>query len=119
MRDVRTVGILGAGTMGAGIAQVAAEAGLDVVLVDPVAGATQRAVERIAGFVRRKVEKGQLSAPDAEAAIRRVAPGTALGAMAAADLVIEAIPEDLELKRQAFRLLDAAAPPQTLLATAR
>ena len=60
MNEVTTVGVLGAGTMGAGIAQVAAEAGLQVLLHDPLPGATDRALDRIAGFLARKVEKGQL-----------------------------------------------------------
>jgi 3-hydroxybutyryl-CoA dehydrogenase len=117
MRDVRTVGILGAGTMGAGIAQVAAEAGLEVLLVDPVEGATQRAIERIAGFIRRRVEKGQLDADGAEAAIARLTPAAGLEAMAPSELVIEAIPEDLELKRDAFARLDDVVQPDAILAT--
>jgi 3-hydroxybutyryl-CoA dehydrogenase len=117
MRDVRTVGILGAGTMGAGIAQVAAEAGLEVLLVDPLEGATQRAIERIAGFVRRRVEKGQLDADDADAAISRLTPVAGLDGMAPSDLVIEAIPEDLELKRDAFARLDGVVQADAILAT--
>ena len=117
MREVATVGILGAGTMGAGIAQVAAEAGLDALLVDPVEGATARAHERIAGFVRRKVEKGQLTADEARVAIGRVMPVAGVDGLAAADLIIEAIPEDLDLKRDAFRRLDALAASDAILAT--
>jgi 3-hydroxybutyryl-CoA dehydrogenase len=117
MKDVGTVGILGAGTMGAGIAQVAAEAGLEVRIHDPVPGAVERAQQRVAGYLDRKVEKGQLSADDANAARQRVHPTAALEQVAATDLVIEAIPEDLDLKRDAFRRLDAAAPPDTTLAT--
>ena len=61
MKDVATVGVLGAGTMGAGIAQVAAEAGIEVLLHDPVDGATDRARERIGGFLARKAEKASVS----------------------------------------------------------
>ena len=117
MREVATVGILGAGTMGAGIAQVAVEAGLDALLADPVEGATARAHERIAGFVRRKVEKGQLTAEEARVAIDRLRPVAGLDRLAAADLVVEAIPEDLDLKRDAFARLDALTAPDTILAT--
>jgi 3-hydroxybutyryl-CoA dehydrogenase len=115
--DLDRIGILGAGTMGAGIAQVAAEAGLEAVVHDPVEGAYLRAHHRIAGFLARKVEKGQLDAAGAAAALDRIVPAGSLEELAAVDLVVEAIPEELELKRDAFRQLDAAAEPETILAT--
>jgi len=111
------IGVLGSGTMGAGIAQVAAEAGIETLVHDPVPGAVERARERIAAFLARKVAKQQLAQADAEAALARVRPVGAIADLAAADLVVEAIPEDLELKRDAFRLLDATAPDGTTLAT--
>jgi 3-hydroxybutyryl-CoA dehydrogenase len=116
-RAVERIGILGAGTMGAGIAQLAAEAGIAVVMHDPLAGAYDRALERTAGFLARKVEKGQLTETLRTAALTRIAPAATLEGLAAADLVIEAIPEDLELKREAFRRLDAAAAAPTILAS--
>jgi 3-hydroxybutyryl-CoA dehydrogenase len=115
--DVGRVGVLGAGTMGAGIAQVAAEAGLDVLLHDPIAGAVDRAWARIAGLLNRKLQKGELSEAERDAALARIRPTASLDGLAAADVVIEAIPEDLELKRDAFRRLDAAAHDGMLLAT--
>jgi 3-hydroxybutyryl-CoA dehydrogenase len=117
MNEISTVGVLGAGTMGAGIAQVAAEAGLHVLLHDPLAAATERAQERIGGFLARKVDKQQLSDEDATAALARIRPVGGLEALGVADLVIEAIPEELELKRDAFRRLDAVAGDDTILAT--
>ncbi|MEX0626690.1 MAG: 3-hydroxyacyl-CoA dehydrogenase NAD-binding domain-containing protein, partial [Chloroflexota bacterium] len=84
---------------------------------DPVAGAYERALERTAAFLARKVEKGQLSEALRAAALTRIAPAATLQALAAADLVIEAIPEELELKRDAFRRLDAAAGAATILAS--
>ena len=117
MREIATVGVLGAGTMGAGIAQVAAEAGLDVLLFDPVAGATDRARDRVAGFLARKAEKGQMTADEALASTARVSQVASLESLGAADLVIEAIPEELELKRDAFRRLDAASAADAILAT--
>jgi 3-hydroxybutyryl-CoA dehydrogenase len=117
MDDIRTVGVLGAGTMGAGIAQVAAEAGLDVVIHDPVAGATARARERIGGFLERKVSKGQLEASDARAALGRLRPADTMEELAAADLIIEAAPEEIELKRTIFGELDRVARPDAILAT--
>jgi len=116
-QPVGRIGVLGAGTMGAGIAQVAAEAGIDVLLHDPVPGAVERAVERIEGFLTRRVEKGQLSPAAADAARGRIATSATVEGLADADLVVEAIPEDLDLKREAFRRLDAAARPETILAT--
>jgi 3-hydroxybutyryl-CoA dehydrogenase len=103
--------------MGAGIAQVAAEAGLPVLVHDPIPGAVERACDRIGKFLTRKVEKGQLTAADRDAALARVTSAGSIEELAAADLVVEAIPEDLELKRRAFRLLDAAAPATAILTT--
>jgi len=103
--------------MGAGIAQVAAEAGLDVALLDPVTGAYERARDRIGGFLERKVTKGQLHAGLAEAAMGRIHEAGSVADLAAAEFVIEAIPEELDLKRDAFRRLDAAAAPSTIRAT--
>ena len=116
-RALERIGILGAGTMGSGIAQIVAEAGIEAVLHDPIEGAYRRAHERIAGFLTRKVEKGQLDAAVATAALDRVIPAASVEELAAVDLVVEAIPEELELKREAFRRLDAAAEPETILAT--
>ena len=102
--------------MGAGIAQVAAEAGLDVALLDPVAGAYDRARDRIGGFLERKVAKGQLHAGLADAALARIVESGSVADLAATGFVIEAIPEDLDLKRDAFRRL-SAADPNAMLAT--
>lgn len=114
---IERIGILGAGTMGAGIAQLVAEAGIAVVMHDPVAGAYDRARDRTAGYLARKVEKGQLDEAAVADAMTRISAAATLEELAAADLVIEAIPEDLELKREAFRRLDAAASPVTILAS--
>ncbi len=115
--EVRRLGVLGAGTMGSGIVQVAAEAGLEVLVHDPASGAVERARARIAGFILRKVDKGQLSDHEASVALGRIEVATTLEALAVCDAVVEAIPEELELKRDAFRRLDAEADPATLLAT--
>jgi 3-hydroxybutyryl-CoA dehydrogenase len=117
MRDVATVGVLGAGTMGAGIVQVAAEAGLAVLVHDPAEGAVERARGRVEGFLRRKVDKGQLTEDEAAAALARIGAAGSVEALAAADLVVEAAPEELELKRDVFRRLDGAADTGTILAT--
>jgi 3-hydroxybutyryl-CoA dehydrogenase len=117
LAGIRRLGVLGAGTMGAGIAQVAVESGVEVLLHDPVPGAVERARARIGQFLERKVEKQLLTAADSAAALARIRPQSSIEGVAAAELVVEAIPEEIELKRKAFRLLDAAAAPQTLLAT--
>lgn len=116
-RALERIGVLGAGTMGTGIAQLAAEAGIEVIVHDPIEGAYDHALDRTAGFLTRKVEKAQLSDASREAALARIAPAGTVEALAAADLVIEAIPEELELKRDAFRRLDAAAAARTILAS--
>jgi 3-hydroxybutyryl-CoA dehydrogenase len=115
--EIRRIGVLGAGTMGAGIAQVAAEAGLEVAVHDPVDGAFDRARTLIAGFLARRVKKEQLTEDAARAVLARLSPASSLEELATADLVVEAIPEELKLKRNAFRRLDAAAPAGTILAT--
>ena len=114
---IERIGILGAGTMGAGIAQVVTEAGLIAVVHDPIAGAYERARDRIGGFLARKVEKGQLSEDDAASALARLHPAASLEELATVDLLVEAIPEDLELKRGAFRRLDAEAATDSILAS--
>lgn len=111
------IGILGAGTMGTGIAQVVAESGIEASLHDPEPGAFERAHERAAGFLARKVEKGQIDEATAAATLARISPVATLEELAGVDLVIEAIPEDLELKRETFRRLDAASQPTTILAS--
>jgi 3-hydroxybutyryl-CoA dehydrogenase len=103
--------------MGSGIAQVATEAGLHVLIHDPVDGAGDRALERIGGFLHRKAEKGQLSNEESAMALARIEAVSDPEALTAADLVVEAIPEQLGLKLDAFRRLDAAAPPATILAS--
>jgi len=115
--DIATIGVLGAGTMGTGIAQVAAEAGLDVLMHEAAEGGFDLARERIGRFLQRKAEKDELTADEANAALRRITGVDAVEKLGVAELVIEAIPEDLELKRDAFRRLDAAAADEVILAT--
>ena len=116
MKDIATVGVLGAGTMGAGIAQIVVESGLEALIHDPLPGATARAMEKIEGFLERKVEKGQLVRDDADAARRRLRAADTIEGLAAADVIIEAAPEDLALKRDIFEQLDRLAP-DVILAT--
>jgi 3-hydroxybutyryl-CoA dehydrogenase len=114
---VTTLGVLGAGTMGAGIVLVAAEGGIVVLVHDPLAGSVARARDRIGGYLLRKVEKGTLESEAADHALRRIREVSDVASLVMADAVIEAIPEDLDLKREAFTTLDAAAPSDVLLAS--
>ncbi|MDQ3881044.1 MAG: 3-hydroxyacyl-CoA dehydrogenase NAD-binding domain-containing protein [Chloroflexota bacterium] len=113
----RVVGVLGAGTMGSGIAQVAAETDHAVVIHDPIAGAVERAIERIAASVARRAERGELDVASGATVVGRISTAPALEDLGSCDVVIEAIPEDLALKRDAFRRLDAATPAEVPLAT--
>jgi 3-hydroxybutyryl-CoA dehydrogenase len=115
--EVGRIGVVGLGTMGSGIAQVCAQAGLDVVGVDVAPGAAERAGERIAGYLGRGVEKGRLSTEERTAALARLTLGDALDALAGCDAVIEAIVEELPAKQELFARLDTLVAPDALLAT--
>src|SRR5439155_5162372 len=110
-------GVVGLGTMGSGIAQLCVEAGFETVAreVEPAQGEAAR--ERIAHFLTRKVEKGLLDERARDEALARLSLTTELADLAACDLVIEAVFEDLELKRKLFAELERACSPDTVLAT--
>jgi 3-hydroxybutyryl-CoA dehydrogenase len=112
-----TLGVLGAGQMGSGIAQVAAVAGLAVVLGDVDQAAADKGKATVARFLGRAVEKGQLSAADRDAALARITPVASIERLAVADLVVEAATEREALKLDLFRRLDAAARPGVILAS--
>ena len=118
--EAARVAVIGAGTMGAGIAQVALEGGWRVALHDAAPGATERAIDRIRQALTRRAQKAGRADPARSAAdallALEVAPSVAR-AVAGAHLAIEAIVEDLELKRQLFADLDDAATPDAILAT--
>jgi 3-hydroxybutyryl-CoA dehydrogenase len=116
-RDVRKVGVVGLGTMGAGIAQVAAEAGFEVVGREITDELGTRARERIVHFVGRKVEKGQLAPDERDATVARLATTTRLEDLADCDVVVEAIVEELEAKRELFTELERICRPDAVLAT--
>lgn len=110
--------VLGAGTMGHGIAQVCAQAGLEVRLFDVSPAALERGLRGIESFLAKGVEKGKLAAADAAAVRARIGGASVLAeACAGADVVIEAAPEQLGLKRSLFVEAAAAAPPGALLAS--
>lgn len=111
------VAVIGAGLMGSGIAQVAAAAGHQVTLQDMSADALGRAMNDISASYQKFVSKEQMTAADAEAARGRIQPVTDLEAAADADLVIEAVFEKLEVKREVFGVLDRVCKPETVLGT--
>jgi 3-hydroxybutyryl-CoA dehydrogenase len=108
--------VVGAGTMGAGIAQVAARAGISTTLFDVAPGAAGRAITKIGESLSRAVEKGKLSADDRAAALANLSASADLDScVAGVDLVIEAAPEDLALKKDLFARLSKIAPAHALL----
>jgi 3-hydroxybutyryl-CoA dehydrogenase len=116
--NIERVAVLGTGTMGNGIAQVAAMAGCFVSLHDPQPGAVERALGTIRANLERGVERGKVTPELRDAALSRLLPAGGLEeAAASADLAIEAVPERMELKESVFRALDAAAPPRAILAS--
>ena len=117
MAEIKTVGVLGAGLMGHGIAQVVAQAGYDVVLREVDEDRLGRGVGKIEKQLARAVEKGKLEQGDADAARGRITPTLDYADFAGCDLVIEAITEDLGLKLEMWRELDGIVKPEAYFAT--
>ncbi|MGW0431134.1 3-hydroxyacyl-CoA dehydrogenase family protein [Micromonospora sp. NPDC003197] len=109
--------VVGAGLMGAGIAQVSAQAGWQVTLRDLDDAATQRGLTGIRKSLEKFAEKGKISAEDVEATLGRITLTTDLEAAAEADIVVEAVFERLDIKHEVFRTLDKICGPDTVLAT--
>jgi 3-hydroxybutyryl-CoA dehydrogenase len=114
---VRRVGVVGLGTMGAGIAQVCVQAGIETVGSEVSEELCERARERIAHYLSRGVEKGRLTAEERDAALGRLTTTTELADLAGCDLVVEAIVEDLDAKRELFRALEGVVGERAVLAT--
>ncbi|UPK38369.1 3-hydroxybutyryl-CoA dehydrogenase [Bradyrhizobium sp. 186] len=114
---IQTVGIIGAGTMGNGIAQISAAAGLSVVMVDISDAAVSRGVATVGGSLERLVKKEKMSAADREATLKRITGTTDRAKLADCDLVIEAATENEELKVKILKDLCASLSPRTLVAT--
>jgi len=115
--DALQVGVLGAGTMGAGIAVTIARAGHRVVLRDLQDDRVARGLEEVRRFLDRSVEKGRLEAEARDAALAGLTGTTSLGDLAGCDIVVEAVSEDLGLKAATFAELDAVCRPETLFHT--
>ncbi|MGJ3205321.1 3-hydroxybutyryl-CoA dehydrogenase [Geobacillus sp. FJAT-46040] len=115
--DVKTIMVVGAGQMGSGIAQVCAVAGYQVFLYDISEAQLDKGIANIEKGLARQVEKGKMTAVDKDAALARLARSTDLHAAAKADLVIEAVVENMDVKTKLFAELDALARPETILAS--
>jgi len=115
--EIRTIGIVGAGTMGNGIAQVFAQHGFAVILIDVAQPMLDRARGSIEKSLEKFVEKNRLTAADRDATLARLKMSTALDQLIAVDYIIEAIVEDAEAKRTLFTSLDAIARPEVILAS--
>ena len=117
MGEVKRVGVVGLGAMGAGIAQLCLEAGVDTVGREVSAELGEKARDRIGHFLTRKVEKGRLEQEARDAALERLALTTEVADLAGCDLVIEAIVEDLRPKQELFAELERVCGPDAVLAS--
>ena len=117
MTPVERVGVVGAGTMGAGIAQLACLAGCETLLHDPIKEALERGAERLRADLERGAKRERWSPADADAAAARLLTAPELGDLAGCQLVIEAAPERLELKRELFAGLERVCAGDSVLAT--
>jgi 3-hydroxybutyryl-CoA dehydrogenase len=115
--DVRTVGVVGCGLMGSGIAEVAALAGFDVVVVKATAGALEPAVARVEGSLDRAVAKGRLTREARDAAHARMTFSSDLDALAPCDLVLESTAETVASKKRILAEIEQAVGPATIIAT--
>ena len=117
MADIKTFGVIGAGQMGNGIAQVAAAAGLDVIMNDIKSEFVENGLAVITKNLTRSVDKGKLAVDEKEAILARIKASTDIKDMAAADMVVEAATENEALKFQIFKDLDAACAEHVILTT--
>ena len=115
--DIQTIGIIGAGTMGNGIAHTAARSGFKVILHDIAESFLDRAVSTIAKNLEREVAKGRITANDKNAVLSRISAVTQNSALSEADFVIEAVIEDIETKLRVFEGMDRIARPDVILAS--
>jgi len=115
--EINRIGIIGAGQMGGGIAQVSAQAGLEVIVVDASRELAEKGVGKVFSTVDKLVQKGKLEAPVAQALKARIQSSGDYEALAGCDLVVEAATERQDLKMEIFRRMDRAAKPEAILAS--
>ena len=116
-REFRTVGVVGLGTMGAGIVEVFARNGLDVIAAEVDAAAVERGKAHLETSTRRAIERGKLTEEQAGELLGRITTTTSLADLAPCDLVVEAVPESLQLKASVFAEVDKHVGPETILAS--
>ena len=114
---IKTVGVIGAGTMGNGIAHVFAKAGYEVILCDIEDRFVQRGIETISKNLEREASKGKISVADREAALKNIRPTTQRSNLAPADFIVEAATEKFDIKTEIFRDLDSIMKPDVILAS--
>lgn len=114
---IQTVGIIGAGTMGHGIAEICAAAGLKAIMLDVDQAAVERGLKAVSDNLNRLLKKEKISGDDKAAILSRIAGTTAQAELVSADLVIEAVSENFDLKVKLFRQIDALLPPAAILAS--
>lgn len=115
--EIKKIGVVGAGAMGNGIAQVAAQIGCEVVLRDIEDAFVERGMQNIDRFLSRSVEKGKIEAQEKDAVLSRIKGTTDMALLADMDFIIEAVIEDIELKKTVFKELDELCAPQVILAS--
>ncbi|MDR3553206.1 MAG: 3-hydroxybutyryl-CoA dehydrogenase [Syntrophobacteraceae bacterium] len=115
--EVKTFGVIGAGQMGGGIAQVAAMSGLQVIMNDIKEEFVERGLKNISGILAKNVEKGKMTPREREEVLGRIKPSTGLGDLGAADFVVEAATENETIKFKLFRDLDSLCRPGVILAS--
>jgi len=115
--DINKVGVVGCGLMGSGIAQIAAQAGCDVVVREVDEALCAKGKAKIEKFLGKAVEKGKMTEEDMHAVLGRMTFTTELSGFAECDLVVEAIIENLDIKRELFAELDTICPPHTVFAS--
>jgi len=115
--DIKTVGVIGAGTMGNGIAHVFAKSGYEVILAEMQQAALDRGIQTISKNLEREVSKNKLSAEQREAAMKRISPVLDRRALAKCDFIVEAAFEKYEIKQEIFRELDQLCRPEVILSS--
>jgi len=115
--DIKKLGVVGAGAMGNGIAQLAAQIGCDVVMRDIEDAFVERGMKNIDRFLSKSVEKGKLESTEKDAILGRISGTTDMSRLKDVDFVIEAVIEDLELKKSVFKELDKLCRPEVVLAS--
>jgi len=115
--DIKTVGVVGCGLMGSGIAQVSAEAGYHVIVREVDDQLLKKGLGRIESFLQKGLEKGKVTSERMKEVLLRLEGTTSLERLSGCDLVIEAVTESLDAKREVFGALDAACPPRTIFAS--